>query len=530
MSYNDNIKNLKPDEIIIYLRKSRADNPAESVEEVLEKHETILQDFARQTWTYQIPESNIYREVVSGETIEARPMMQAIISLIELPQYKAILAVEPQRLTRGDLVDCGTIINSLRYTNTLMITPAFSYDLNNKQDRKFFESELMRGNDYLEYTKEIMSRGRIAAARRGCFIGNVAPYGYQKHVIGKDHTLAPDPDEAPVLKQIYEWYVYDDVGADTIAKRLDKLNISPRNGGRNWNSAAIKDMLHNPVYNGKIRWGYRATKKIMVDGQLISTRPQASDDDYIIVDGLHDAIVPHDLWLAAQEKKGRTTRKKASTKVRNPLAGLVVCPCGRMMSLRTYRKNGIERSAPRLLCDNQSNCHTRSVLYQDMISAIIDILTKYVNDFQVKLDSSSAASHDFYEKRIESMQSEINKLEEKSERQKDLLEDGIYTKTEYVKRNSEVRKRIQALLLSIEKLQKETPPNIDYQQKIHALSKAISMLKKDNSNPEELNKLLKSIIEKIEYRSEVDTIRFSGEKLKGGWKPQKFNIDVYLKF
>lgn len=56
------------------------------------------------------------------------------------------------------------------------------------------------------------------------------------------------------------------------------------------------------------------------------------------------------------------------------------------------------------------------------------------------------------------------------------------------------------------------------------------MLKKDNSNPEELNKLLKSIIEKIEYRSEVDTIRFSGEKLKGGWKPQKFNIDVYLKF
>ena len=119
MSYNDNIKNLKPDEIIIYLRKSRADNPAESVEEVLEKHETILQDFARQTWTYQIPESNIYREVVSGETIEARPMMQAIISLIELPQYKAILAVEPQRLTRGDLVDCGTIINSLRYTNTL---------------------------------------------------------------------------------------------------------------------------------------------------------------------------------------------------------------------------------------------------------------------------------------------------------------------------------------------------------------------------------------------------------------------------
>ena len=135
MSYNDNIKNLKPDEIIIYLRKSRADNPAESVEEVLEKHETILQDFARQTWTYQIPESNIYREVVSGETIEARPMMQAIISLIELPQYKAILAVEPQRLTRGDLVDCGTIINSLRYTNTLMITPSFSYDLNIKQDR-----------------------------------------------------------------------------------------------------------------------------------------------------------------------------------------------------------------------------------------------------------------------------------------------------------------------------------------------------------------------------------------------------------
>ena len=57
---------------LIYLRKSRQDDPNETVEEVLEKHETMLQEFALKEFGGRIPEENIYREVVSGESIDDR--------------------------------------------------------------------------------------------------------------------------------------------------------------------------------------------------------------------------------------------------------------------------------------------------------------------------------------------------------------------------------------------------------------------------------------------------------------------------
>ena len=64
---------------VIYLRKSRADNPNESVEEVLAKHEEMLQEYAMKELGVKIPEKWIFREVVSGETIEERPKMSEVL-------------------------------------------------------------------------------------------------------------------------------------------------------------------------------------------------------------------------------------------------------------------------------------------------------------------------------------------------------------------------------------------------------------------------------------------------------------------
>ena len=152
------------EQYLIYLRKSRSDNPNETIEEVLAKHEIMLQEYAVREFGHKIPEENIYREVVSGESIESREEIKKILSRIEDPNIKGVIVVEPSRLSRGDLLDCGRLINDLRYTKTLVVTPYMTYDLENKMERKFFQDELLRGNDYLEYTKEILWRGRVAAA------------------------------------------------------------------------------------------------------------------------------------------------------------------------------------------------------------------------------------------------------------------------------------------------------------------------------------------------------------------------------
>ena len=124
-----------------------------TVEEVLAKHESILDEWDIKHFGALVPEENRFREIVSGETIAERPEINKVLRLIESPKYKAIKIVEPQRLTRGDLEDIGRIMKLLKHTNTYIITPERMYDLNDEYDWNAFEAELKKGNDYLNYYK-----------------------------------------------------------------------------------------------------------------------------------------------------------------------------------------------------------------------------------------------------------------------------------------------------------------------------------------------------------------------------------------
>ena len=125
-------------EVAEYGRKSRTDDPLMTVEEVLEKHSKILQEYAERHLGGPIPEENKYKEVVSGESLDSRPEITKLLKRVESPAIKAILIVEVQRLSRGDLEDAGRLIKILRYTNTYVITPTKIYDLRDEYDRDAF--------------------------------------------------------------------------------------------------------------------------------------------------------------------------------------------------------------------------------------------------------------------------------------------------------------------------------------------------------------------------------------------------------
>ena len=82
--YETPIQNLTADEILVYLRKSRSDSPEMSVEDVLRKHEDMIQEYALRNFQCRIPEKNMFREVVSGETIDSRPQMKQVLKLMKL--------------------------------------------------------------------------------------------------------------------------------------------------------------------------------------------------------------------------------------------------------------------------------------------------------------------------------------------------------------------------------------------------------------------------------------------------------------
>lgn len=212
-----------PEEILVYLRKSRADEPSLSVDEVLSRHEELLRDWIDRNLVHAIPEENYFREVVSGETIKDRPEFQRVLRKSESPKTAAILVVEVQRLSRGDLEDAGRLIKLLRYTHTMVITPQKVYDLEDEYDRDLFERELKRGNDYLEYTKRILNRGRILSVQNGNYIANTPPYGFDKCWVLDGKKRVPtlkENEKADIVRTIFRMVDVENMSPYAVAKYL----------------------------------------------------------------------------------------------------------------------------------------------------------------------------------------------------------------------------------------------------------------------------------------------------------------------
>ncbi len=495
---------LSPEEILIYLRKSRSDDPTLSLEEVLARHEAMLDEWAERTLGAAIPEENRFREVVSGETIDDRPMMQALLSMVEAPRIKAILVVEVQRLSRGDLEDAGRIIKLLRYTNTLILTPSRAFDLTDEYDRDSFERELKRGNEYLEYTKRIMNNGRLLSVSQGNYIGNLPPYGYEKTWItdGKRRcpTLKIIPEQAAVVRLIFEWYVNENLGRTNICHRLDSMGIRPLRG-ETWSPACIKDMLANIHYIGKVRWNWRKTVVVVEEGRVMKTRPKAPLEEQLIYDGKHEAIISEELFLAAQEKQGRNHRTKSSVRVRNPFAGLVFCRCGRAMSLRPQK-----RSADRLICDDQVHCHTGSSTFEEFAEIVAQVLREHIADFEIKMRSEQTNIRRAGEQMAASLTRRLRDIEARELSQWELQahpDPAQRMPAEiFQKLNAALQAEKREVCAALRSAEKSLALSEANEEKLAKFRDALDAIHQDSLEAERRNAMLKACIQRIVYSRE----------------------------
>ncbi len=517
--FNYNIENLKPNEIIAYFRKSRTDDPTLSVEEVLAKHETILDEWAEKNLGAVIDPNNKYFEVCSGETIADRPEVQKVLKLIESPKIKAILIVEVQRLSRGDLEDAGRLIKLIRYTNTLVITPMKIFDLKDEYDRDMFERELKRGNEFLEYQKKIMGRGRLLSVSQGNYISPNPVYGYDRIYIqeGKKRcpTLAINEEQANVVRMIFDMYVNQNMGYHTISNKLDELHIPPARG-KYWSSSYVNEMLKNVHYLGKVRWNYRKGVLVVDNGEVKRTNPTAKEGEYLVFDGKHPAIISEEMFRLAQEKRGTMPRLKQDFTIKNPLAGILYCKCGYAMSFRTY-----SRSSSRLICSHQTRCETGSVLFSEMMDFTINLLKSKISEFEIELKNNNDDSIAIHEKMIQNLEKKLEKLQAKELSQWEAQSDPDPSK----RMPQHIFQMLNTKLLqereSVEKALKEAydtkPTKIDYQEKIIRFQTALDALLDDSVNMIEKNQLLKTCIKKMVYHRERPT------KLRGKGNQRKYN-------
>lgn len=505
------------DEYAVYLRKSRADIEAEKLGEgeTLARHKKILLSLAARKGLYV---GKIYKEIVSGETIAARPEMQDLIKDCYSGKWRGIITMDPDRLSRGDQGDMQTVMDCLKYANNrnglLVVTPTKTYDVSHSQeDEEYMEFALFMSRREYKTIQKRLERGRRQAVVEGNYMGSYRPYGYDILKTKTGRTLIPNTEEAPIVKKIFEWTVKENLTPGKIAKRLDAMGVPTYTGEPEWSISTIKTILTNPTYIGKVRWNDRMTVKSMVDGKIVKSRPRSNHTDhYMLYDGKHAALVDKETFKVASERF-HSDKTKGNLKLQNPLAGILICAnCKKAMIYQGYPKK--PETAPRILHKSSKLCKVKSATLSDVMNAVVHALNLYIEDFEIKVDNLPSVDENSIVGQMEALQKELLKTERKLSKLFDAWEDGTITDNEFVKRKSVNNDKIESIKKQMNDLEDSIPEKEEYEEKILMLSDALNALIDDTLDAEIKNEYLKQI---------VNTIEFSREN------NEEFILDVFLK-
>ena len=510
---------LSLDQYAMYLRKSREDRDKEKHggEDTLKRHREILTAHAARAGLYI---AKTYEEVVSGETIKDRPQMQQLIQDCYAGKYRGILVVEVSRLSRGNQGDAQVILDCLKFANNnkglLVVTPTKNYDVaRNPDDEEYMEFELFMSRREFKMINKRLDRGRKQAVVEGEYMASYRPYGYDILKTRTARTLVPNPQEAPIVKKIFEWAVKEKLTPGKIAKRLDGMGVPTYSGSPEWSIATVKTILSNPTYIGKVRWNDRMQVKTMVDGRLVTSRPRSNHtDQYMLYDGMHkaNALVDEETFKAASSRF-YSDKTKANLKLRNPFAGLLICQkCGKTLRHQSYE--GRQNTAPRFGHAPSQLCKVKSAFQQDVINAVVHSLEMYIEDFKCKIDNLPDVDENTILEQLEALQKELRKVEKKLSKAFDDYEDGIYTANEFVERKAVHNAKIESIKAQMEAMEESIPEKEEYQEMIMGLSDALHALLDPDLDADVKNAYLKGIIEKIEYSRE---------------NTEEFILDVYLR-
>lgn len=497
------------EQYVKYLRKSRFDRDyAElSVEDTLKRHEAILDKVAESRGYYI---AKTYYEVVSGESIAARPEIQKLLEEVSAGIYAGVLVVDLERLARGNGADQAYISQVFQYSSTKIVTPNKTYDPCNEFDEEYFEFGLFMSRREYKTINRRLIRGRDSSASEGKYISSIAPYGYMRVKLPneKGYTLEPHPDEAPHIKTIFEMFL-NHAGTKIIANYLNDNNVPTRHGDL-WTYSTISNIITNPIYMGKIRRGWSQQIKTIENGEVVrKIKRKKNIEDYNVYEGLHEGLITEEQFTLAQEirlEKQPAAKVKDEFELQNAFVGLLFCStCGKRIGRTTGSKARDSRA--RLRCVNGRNCHNVSSDYDVVEKEIISALREWLKGYRIKIDTVG------YAKDIEALRNQnkkyandLQKLNAQLENAYNLVEQGVYTleifKNRQEKLNAsvtEIKANVSENEITIARMEQSDNAKANLIPQTETL-----LASYDEMSNEERNALLKEILKKIEYKKEAN--------------------------
>lgn len=330
----------------LYLRLSR-DDGTDSESSSIQNQREMLVRYCRENGF------NNYSEYVddgwSGMTSE-RPSFQKMLADIEDGKINCVITKDLSRLGRNYLETGGYVELFFPEHNCRYIAVNDGVDTANGSTMDFTPFKNLVNDMYVQDISKKIRSAMMTKKRQGKFIGDTAPYGYEKDPANKNH-LVINEKYAPIVRRIFQM-AKDVLGVKRIAVILseEKIRRPGAAAGDNhaefrkyvgdgdefhWHGATVRGILRNPTYKGSV-----ISNKSVKLAFRSKKRRRCSEDEIIIVDGMHEPIIEPEEWELVQSLI--TSRKKGFGKCEkydNIFCGLLKCPdCGHSLGLQRNHK------------------------------------------------------------------------------------------------------------------------------------------------------------------------------------------------
>ena len=515
-----------------YIRKSREDAEAEQYGEgeTLARHKQRLQALADRNGHVLL---EIYQEIVSGETISARPQMQRLLADVSAGKWDGVYVTEIERLARGDSMDQGLVAHAFRETNTLIITPVKTYNPSDPSDETFFEFSLFMSRQEFKTINRRLRAGIHQSVSEGKFVGGRGAYGYRKVKLPhtKGYSLDIYEPEAQVVRQIYDWYLNGMDGAPAglqrIASRLTDIHAPLGENAVSWRPCRVHRILTCVTYIGLIEHGRQKTVKEVTSTGITKKRVlNPTGDRY---QGLHQPIIDRATFDAVQAKlhdHGRHIPVRKGAAVQNMLMGLVICSeCGHVMgSVPACGRQGA------ILKCLTHGCPTVQTYRDPVEQAILDVLRSWLEDpgsasLPPDVDNSEA---ELLAQSVLTIQQDLDKARRQVARLQDLVEQEVYTIQQYNERYALLRDRIATLEADLKTAQDRQSALPVYYTPAELRPAIIHLFEHyDSSTPLQRNELLRTCLSKVIY---TKSVRGCGRANNQFVPSDQFVLDIYPKF
>lgn len=318
----------------------------------------------------------------SGKNISGRPEFSQMLQDIaeDRDEVDFILVFKLSRFGRN----AADVLNSLQYIQDFGVNLICVEDgIDSSKDSGKLTITVLSAVAEIERENILVQtmEGRRQKAREGKWNGGQAPFRYE--LDSKNGTLTVNPKEAEIIRIIFSKFVNEGQGADSICDYLNQHGYQKKKVKKNelnyFSRGFIMKILDNPVYIGKIAYGRIATEKVKGSRDQYK---RVKSDDYMLVDGIHEAIVDQELWEAARIRRKETGvkwKKTHSLEHEHILSGILRCPvCGSglvgTVRRRKNKKSGEYKDDFYYKClhrrkiDDTHFCNFRLVLNQDEIN------------------------------------------------------------------------------------------------------------------------------------------------------------------